>query len=209
MQSRISIPPILWIVSAILIGLLITVYVQRSQVPVQTAQSSETPKNSELFAVPLQSGSGIDYTRLREALNRRDWEQADQETYEQLLHVAGIRASAHGFISQPEMDSLSCTDLRTIDALWTRASAGRFGFSAQEAILSANDGDFKRMYRDVGWMDGDHYLLTFRYDVASRRYVYDRKPDFSRLIAGSLPTVERGYNFKVSFDAALSRCGIQ
>ncbi|WP_442935838.1 GUN4 domain-containing protein [Nostoc sp.] len=38
-------------------------------------------------------------------------------------------------MGKDEMNALSCVDLKTIDKLWSRASDGKLGFSAQEKIL--------------------------------------------------------------------------
>jgi GUN4-like len=48
------------------------------------------------------------------------------------------------------MNSLSCVDLKTIDRLWSTASDGKLGFSAQEKILSEQKNDYRQMYEAVG-----------------------------------------------------------
>jgi hypothetical protein len=103
-----------------------------------------------LEQVPLESDRGVDYRQLREYLQQQNWKAADQETYERLLEAAGAKSPSQGFTPQDEMDRLSCKDLHTVDQLWSRASNGRLGFTAQQSILRAL-GDYRKMYDQVGW----------------------------------------------------------
>lgn len=161
-----------------------------------------------LNQVSLESDHRVDYRKLRGYLQQQSWEAADQETYERLLDVAGPKAQAQGFIPQDEMDRLSCKDLRTVDQLWSNASNSRFGFTAQQSILRAL-GDYRKMYAQVGWQttSGD-WLVEWTYNPQTKRM--DGKPkqesNLTTPLSGYFPTVERGYNFDVSLDAALNRC---
>lgn len=68
-----------------------------------------------LEQVPLESDRHVDYSKLREALQRQDWRTADRETYERLLDAAGSKTQAQGFTNEDEMSTLSCKDLKTVD----------------------------------------------------------------------------------------------
>uniref|UniRef100_A0A832M4P3 GUN4 domain-containing protein n=1 Tax=Oscillatoriales cyanobacterium SpSt-402 TaxID=2282168 RepID=A0A832M4P3_9CYAN len=165
-------------------------------------------RSQALEQVPLESDRGVDYRKLREYLQQRNWKAADQETYERLLDAAGPKAQSQGFTPQDEMDRLSCKDLRTVDQLWSNASNGRFGFTSQQNILRAL-GDYRKMYAQVGWQrSSGEWLIEWNYDPQTRRINYrpGKEPDFTSPPSGHLPTVERGYNFDVSLDAALKRC---
>jgi GUN4-like len=104
------------------------------------------------------------------------------------------------------MNALSCVDLKTIDRLWSTASDGKLGFSAQERILREQKND----YRDgMTRLDGE-WLILWNYNQQTKRYEYKpgKEPNFKTFSQRHLPTVERGYNFDVSLDAAITRCGI-
>jgi hypothetical protein len=161
-----------------------------------------------LNQVPLESDHNVDYHNLRKYLQQLDWRAADRETYERLLDVAGPKAQALGFTPQDEMDTLSCKDLRTVDQLWSNASNGKFGFTAQQSILRAL-GDYRKMYDQVGWQNlSGKWLIEWTYNPQTKRMDYKpgKEPNFTTPPPGHFPTVERGYNFDVSLDAALKRC---
>lgn len=121
--------------------------------------SSSKPLNSQkstssdgsvpaLERVTLESDRNVDYSQLRDALQRKDWKAADRETYERLLDAAGPKAQAQGFTPQDEMSALSCKDLATVNRLWNTASNSKLGFTAQQTTLRAL-GDYRKMY-DLG-----------------------------------------------------------
>ena len=98
--------------------------------------SAEIPQQSgdvaqQLNQVPLESDRSVDYRKLRDNLLQKNWRAADRETYQRLLDAAGPKAQAVGMIPQAEMDLLPCKDLQTVDRLWSSASNGLFGFTAQ------------------------------------------------------------------------------
>ena len=174
-----------------------------SQSPTQSDASVQA-----LNQVPLESDRNVDYSKLKDALQRKDWQAGDRETYERLLDAAGPQAQAKGFTPQDEMDTLSCKDLRTVDQLWSAASNGRLGFTAQQSVLKAL-GDYRQMYDQVGWQKlSGEWLIEWVYNPQTKRLSYKpgKEPNFTDPPPGHLPTVERGYNFDVSLDAALKRC---
>ena len=96
----------------------------------------------------LDSDVGADYSRLRQLLYDREWQQADEETEQIILaHVSKDMQPL-----QPErLIALPCTDLRTIDDLWSRYSDGSFGFSAQWQIYDEQNSQTRAFLQEVGW----------------------------------------------------------
>ncbi len=111
-------------------------------------------------------------------------------------------------IPKEEMDLLSCKDLGTVDRLWSTASNGKFCFSAQQSVLKAL-GDYRKMYDEVGWQNrSGEWSIEWSYNPQIKRMNYKpgKEPNLINPPAGHFPTVERGYNFDSSLDAALKRC---
>ncbi len=97
----------------------------------------------------LVSEVGVDYTRLKNLLERRKWKEADQETWDILCQALGQR---HGYyLKNGDLEKLSCDDLWIIDKLWVKYSNGRFGFSVQEYIYKEVGEDYPSFCDRVGW----------------------------------------------------------
>lgn len=175
--------------------------------PTQTT----TSQYSSLAQVPLTSESQVSYGKLREYLQLKDWRAADQETYLRMLDAAGPKAQSIGFTPQDEMDSLSCTDLRTIDSLWSTASNGLQGFTVQMSILKGLGSDYRKLYDKVGWQKlppSNQWLFERDYNPQTKKIEFKGKePNYKDPLPGHLPTVEIGYNLDVAFSGALKRCG--
>lgn len=170
-----------------------------------------TTNSNSLQQVEITTARNVDYSQLQKYLQNKDWQASDRETYLRMLDVAGTKAQAEGAIGKDEMNALSCVDLKTIDRLWSTASDEKLGFSAQEKILREQKNDYRKMYDAVGWqtLTGE-WLIQWNYNQQTKRYEYKpgKEPNFKTFPPGHLPTVERGYNFDVSLDVALVRCGI-
>ena len=78
----------------------------------------------------LDSEKGIDYTRLRDLLAAKNWQEADEETYRVMIQAVG--KGRYEEFNENELLNFPCTDLRTIDRLWVKYSNGHFGFSVQK-----------------------------------------------------------------------------
>jgi len=102
--------------------------------------------------VPLKSERGVDYTKLRDLLASRKWKEADQETANKMLEVAG--RTEEGWLRVEDINLFPCEDLRTIDQLWVKYSNGRFGFSVQKRIYESLGGT--REYDDKIWKAFGH-----------------------------------------------------
>lgn len=99
--------------------------------------------------IPLRSASGVDYSPLRDLLAQGQWEEADRQTEEMILKVAG--QTLRGYLISSDIYQFPCQDLQTIDQLWVYYSQGRFGFSVQTKIWNEVQHDWKK-YRDrIGW----------------------------------------------------------
>ncbi|MEH2178611.1 GUN4 domain-containing protein [Nostoc sp.] len=97
----------------------------------------------------LKSEKGIDYTRLRDLLAAKKWEEADEETY--LVMIQAVGKENGDYFTSDELLNFPCTDLRTIDRLWVKYSNGRFGFSVQKEIYLSVGGKADGKYYEKAW----------------------------------------------------------
>ncbi|MEG3850708.1 serine/threonine-protein kinase [Microcoleus sp. herbarium19] len=88
--------------------------------------------------VKLISAKGVDYRQLDRLLASGKWQEADRETAQKMLEVAG--RTKDGWLRSEDIDRFPCEDLRTIDQLWVKYSNGRFGFSVQKRIYESLGG---------------------------------------------------------------------
>ena len=138
-----------------------------------SAQATSTTTDKE---IELKSEKRIDYRRLQDLLKAGKWREADRETAYRMLEAVGRKKN--DWIRADELRNFPCADLKTIDALWTFHSGGKFGFSVQKKIWeecgSPTDtgADWDQFCVKVGWQD----------ETASRYLDYDElkaNPDFS------------------------------
>lgn len=109
----------------------------------------------------LSSDKGVDYRRLQQLLQQQQWQEADRETAERMLEIAGREKD--GWLDVEHINNFPCTDLRTIDRLWVKYSKGQWGFSVQKEIYQRLGGtrEFNRKIWEkfgdrVGWRkDGE------------------------------------------------------
>ncbi|SKB14570.1 Genome sequencing data, contig C297 [Planktothrix sp. PCC 11201] len=122
-----------------------------------------TPQPTPQPNIELKPAKGINYRQLEQFLKARKWKEADEETANKMLEVAG--RTKEGWLRVEDIDNFSCEDLRTIDQLWVKYSNGRFGFSVQKRIYQSLGGT--RSYEDkvweafgdqVGWRVGGSWL---------------------------------------------------
>ncbi|MEM9807337.1 MAG: GUN4 domain-containing protein [Cyanobacteria bacterium P01_D01_bin.56] len=98
--------------------------------------------NKEYF---LKSEQGIDYSKLQNLLQAKDWKAADQETYEVMNKILRNEWSSRGLMNFP------CIDLLSIDRLWVTCSDGKFGFSIQKEIYLSCGGVADGKYYEKAW----------------------------------------------------------
>lgn len=85
-----------------------------------------------LSQVELKSQRDVDYSRLRDLLAVPNWREADIETRDVMRLAAG--KSKEEILTEEDINKISCIDLFTIDNLWSTASKGLFGFTAQKDV---------------------------------------------------------------------------
>ncbi len=83
---------------------------------------------------------------LQTTLATQQWSKADRMTTQLFDTIAAQNLADRG------SSELPCTDLRTVDRLWTIASQGKFGLRAQRLIWDAlNPATQASMHQAVGW----------------------------------------------------------
>lgn len=95
-------------------------------------RKEEVDRQFELEWQELTSEKGINYTKLRDLLQAKQWKDADRETYLRMLEAVGCKAG--DWVREEELPNFPCADLQTIDRLWVKYSNGHFGFSVQKKI---------------------------------------------------------------------------
>ncbi|CAD5945576.1 Serine/threonine-protein kinase B [Planktothrix tepida] len=106
-----------------------------------------TPQATPQTDIELKSARGVNYGQLEQLLKAGNWKEADRETANKMLEVAGIKNQ--GWLREEDIDNFPCEDLRTIDQLWVKYSNGRFGFSVQKRIYQSLGGT--RSYDSKIW----------------------------------------------------------
>ena len=114
------------------------------------AACNNNPGNEKLKDIKqkLVPSKEVDYTRLRDLLAAWKWQEADQETARILLELADRQES--GWLRSQDIEQIHCSDLHTIDQIWTEYSGSRFGFSVQ-----------KRIWNEVGGQPGQFDFAIF------------------------------------------------
>lgn len=113
--------------------------------------------------IELKSAKGVNYRQLEQFLKAGKWNEADEETANKMLEVAG--RTQEGWLREEDIDNFPCEDLQTIDQLWVKYSDGRFGFSVQKRIYQSLGGTrsydskvWEAFGDQVGWRVGGSWL---------------------------------------------------
>ncbi len=88
------------------------------------------------------------YFKLRELLEAKKWEEADEETFNVMLKVADHEKQAWLFGN--DINNFPCEDLRIIDHLWVKYSNDFWGFSVQKKFYKSPGGTEER---EKVWLD--------------------------------------------------------
>ncbi|QIZ72575.1 serine/threonine-protein kinase [Oxynema aestuarii] len=111
----------------------------------------------------LASQVGMDYRELGEYLIEEKWQDADRETTNLILKLAG--RDRVGWLDCDSIARIPATDLKTLNRLWVIYSQGRFGFGVQKRIWleilgkeKLNAHSVKAFGDRVGWRRGDRWL---------------------------------------------------
>lgn len=165
--------------------------------------------NNDLSSLPLNSSRGVDYDFLRQDLQQRNWKRANEDTTEALLKAFGTKSNQTGHVDIQEAANPPCADLKIVDQLWSKASNGNLGFTAQRQILRESGNDYRQAYNKMQWQrPRGEWLIQYIYDGHRENFRPGYEPDYGNPDRGHLPTFERGYNFQYSFDATLAQCGL-
>lgn len=130
------------------------------------------------IAKNLISQVGVDYNKLQYLLQRKKWQEADQQTWDVLCQALGKPIGY--YLKNSDIENLPCEDLSTIDQLWMKYSDRRFGFSVQKYIYEDVGEDYPSFCTRVGWPvhNPSHpdFMLTFNLrsplgHLPSRRWV--------------------------------------
>ncbi|MEZ2276089.1 MAG: GUN4 domain-containing protein [Microcoleus sp.] len=109
-------------------------------IPIQTYQANQSWENQPI--------AKADYTKLEQLLAAGQWEEANGETANKMLEVAGRQQE--GELDIESAENFSCPDLRAMDRLWVKYSEGRFGFSVQKRIYQSLGGT--KEYNEKVWV---------------------------------------------------------
>lgn len=164
--------------------------------------------------VNLSSAVGIDYSKLRNLLVRRQWKEAERETRAIMLYVSG-RGQA-SWLRTEDIETFPCEDLCTIDQLWVRYGHGRFGFSVQKRIWHSIGGNKYADYKteccfsdQVGWSVKGKLLgwNDFTFSLNSPVGHLPGSLRFQNLLMGNVPL--RIPYLLSSVTMSLEKCNIQ
>lgn len=173
------------------------------QQPGAVKEQSNASRSQEI------SNRGVDYTDLSHDLQARNWKQANIDTTEDLLKGFGSNSQRTGHVDPQEAANPPCQDLKIVDQLWSKASNGNLGFTAQRQILQQAGNNYHQAYNQMQWQrPGGEWLIQYIYDGHRENFKSGYEPDYGNPDKGHLPTFERGYNFKYSFDGTLAKCGL-
>jgi hypothetical protein len=102
-------------------------------------------------APQLVTELGVDYSRLRDLLEVKDFKEADAETRRLLIELAGPAATKRGWVYFNEVRSIPDADMQTIDTLWQHFSGGKFGFVPQRKVWRQCREQFDKFALEVSW----------------------------------------------------------
>ena len=103
------------------------------------------------------SDEQINYDELQLKLLEQNFEDADRLTSSYLRKLAGKLAENRGYVFYSEVNSMSATDLQTIDRLWSIYSNGKFGFSIQAKLLKSVGKRYELLWPKIGWKNDGYW----------------------------------------------------
>ncbi|YAF98947.1 MAG: SUMF1/EgtB/PvdO family nonheme iron enzyme (plasmid) [Nodularia sp. CChRGM 3473] len=113
----------------------------------------------------LRSEVDVDYTKLRDLLKAKKWQEANNETYLVMLQAVG--KDKRDLLNPEDISDFPCTDLYTIDNLWLKYSNQHFGFSVQRNIYlkvgGKLDGKFEQWIpfcERLGWRKNNRPIIS-------------------------------------------------
>ncbi len=130
-------------------------------------------------------------------------------TYLLLLKASGSQSERDGTFHPDEFNKITCADLVLIDQLWTQASNGKQGLTAQKKIYEDFAKDIRKTYENIGWFSPSGELaIDTTYDRKTSRWEYleGRQPNFKSPPVGHLPFLLRDTSKNLERMATLYRC---
>ncbi|KAL6785612.1 GUN4 [Auxenochlorella protothecoides x Auxenochlorella symbiontica] len=120
--------------------------------------SGSAPPPMDVNDVPLNSEAKQDYTKLQSLLKAGDFQGADDETRALLISLAGPEARHRNWVYWSEVAAIPEADLKTVDALWSAASGGRFGFTAQRQVWTQHRRRWVEFFKAINWVAGEYNM---------------------------------------------------
>ncbi|NJO62225.1 MAG: GUN4 domain-containing protein [Richelia sp. RM2_1_2] len=141
----------------------------------------------------LRSELGIDYSRLRDLLASKNWEEANQETCRLMIQTVGKKEGQ--WLNEEDFTNFPCEDLRKINQLWVNNSQGKFGFSVQKEIYESLSGKveslsvsakqfsaeqqeilrWKQMEKRIGWLETGRSTISDDTPKAHLPYLFRKR----------------------------------
>lgn len=166
-----------------------------------TSDQMPLPPTTTLEAVDhLSSERQIDYSTLQGLLQSQLWREADRETLK--LMLLATDRQAQGWISPEAIASFPCTDLNTINQLWSKYTDGHFSFTAQERIYREVSGSLTDRDKAIAFGTQVKWVQKFAGIYPMFKRYEDLEPSLSAPM-GHLPAL---WYWTLSPGAAL-RCG--
>lgn len=144
--------------------------------PPSLSKGSTTTSTSSAIGniddLELSSGLGVDYSKLRDLLKEGKWREAEDETRAKLIEAAGPAAQKRNWVYWSEVKTIPVADMLTLDALWSVASKGRFGYKVQRQMWIQNRRQWNRFFRAIDWVTGENdvyrkWPTEFKYDISA------------------------------------------
>ncbi len=175
--------------------------------PINTIPPSFNPSPSIPTPTPIPEIK-TSYNQLRIYLKAKNWKSADYETYLLLLKAAGKNSYNDGTFHPDEFNQITCADLVLIDQLWTQATNGKQGLTAQKKIYEETGKDIRKTYETIGWFNASEQVINTAYDRQTSRweYIEGRQPNFQSPPTGHLPFLLRDPVKNIERIATLYRC---
>lgn len=128
-----------------------------------TAIENEGEPSKAIEEQTLSSRKLVDYGKLNYLLSTSKLKEADTETRLIFTEIA-VGDRSQSLSNLEEVSSFPCTDLQTIEYLWSSHSDGRFGLQARRDVYRAVGGQFnynRETYQDfaseIGYFSNGSY----------------------------------------------------
>lgn len=124
--------------------------------------------------VPLNSDCGMDYLPLKQFLEKGEFQNADDETRDLLIRLAGPGAEKRGYVYFSEVKPIPVADMQTIDSLWKAYSGGKFGYSVQKMIWTKKLERWEDFFKQINWFkktEGSDYNMYRKWPTD---FIYDK-----------------------------------